>query len=174
MESVLSEEITVKVFKYDGSEYRQWSGLVTRRADSLIQLDAAFSIDVTHDSLGQIPRGTRLVEYYWLDRWYNVLRFLHGDGSTRFFYCNVTTPPKLDKDLLTYIDLDIDILALPDLSYEVLDLDEFEQNAERFGYSDEVKRKADGAVDELTSKIERREFPFNFEFSSVSSVVTAP
>ena len=149
------------MLKYDGSDYRQWSGTVSRREGSLLQLDAAFSIEVSHHSLGLISRGTRLVEYYWLDRWYNVLRFLNDDLSTRFFYCNVTTPPKLENELLTYVDLDIDILALPDLSYEVLDLDEFEANAGRYGYDEEIKLRSQAAVDELKSMIEARAFPFD-------------
>jgi uncharacterized protein len=157
----LTEQITVKTFKYDGSAYRQWWGTVSQRDGSLLQLDAAFSIEVSHHSLGLIARGTRLVEYYWLDRWYNILRFLNDDGSTRFFYCNITTPPKLDGELLTYIDLDIDVLALPDLSYEVLDLDEFDANAGRYGYPDEVRLRSHAAVDELTSMIEARQFPFD-------------
>jgi uncharacterized protein len=157
----LTEQITVKTFKYDGSAYRQWWGTVSQRDGSLLQLDATFSIEVSHHSLGLIARGTRLVEYYWLDRWYNILRFLNDDGSTRFFYCNITTTPKLEDGLLTYIDLDIDLLALPDLSYEVLDLDEFDANAGRYGYSDEVRLRSHAAVDELTSMIEARQFPFD-------------
>jgi len=157
----LTERIAIKVLKYDGSDYRQWSGTVSRREGSLLQLDAAFSIEVSHHSLGLISRGTRLVEYYWLDRWYNVLRFLNDDGSTRFFYCNVTTPPKLENELLTYVDLDIDILALPDLSYEVLDADEFEANAGRYGYDEEIRLRSQAAVEELKSMIEAGAFPFD-------------
>jgi len=157
----MSERIIVKVLKYDGSDYREWSGVLSRRDGSLLQLDAAFSIDVSHELLGQIQRGTRLVEYYWLDRWYNIFRFLHKDGSTRLFYCNVTTPPKLEDQLLTYVDLDIDILVLPDCSYEILDADEFEANASRYGYAEEIKLRSQEAVDELMSMIERRVFPFD-------------
>ena len=157
----MSERITVKTLKYDGRDYRQWSGTVSRRDGSLLQLDAAFSIEVSHHLLGLIRRGTRLVEYYWLDRWFNVLRFLNDDGSTRFFYCNVTTPPKIEGALLTYVDLDIDVLALPDLSYEVLDLDEFDRNVSLYGYPQEIQIRSRAAVDELTSMIEARAFPFD-------------
>ena len=123
-------------------------------------LDAEFEFDVQHHLLGDIPRGTRTIEYYWLDRWYNVFRFLKADGSTRLYYCNVNMPPKLEGDALTYIDLDIDILVQPDLSYRVLDLDEFAANAGRYGYSEEIKFQADAAVAELISMIETRQFPF--------------
>ncbi|MFN2579381.1 MAG: DUF402 domain-containing protein, partial [Pyrinomonadaceae bacterium] len=81
----------------------------------------------------------RTEEYYWLDRWYNIFRFLEHDGKTRLFYCNVNTPPVFADDSLTYVDLDIDVLVQPDLSYQVLDVDEFESNAARYGYSAEVK-----------------------------------
>lgn len=156
-----SQEISVRVLKYDGSDYRCWSGKITSSSASLIELEAAFSMDIYHPLLGEIPRGTRLIEYYWLDRWYNVLRFLNDDGSTRHFYCNITTPPRLEDGTLAYIDLDIDILALPDLSYQVLDLDEFEANAKTYGYPPEVHANAHIAVDELRQMIEGRQFPFD-------------
>jgi protein associated with RNAse G/E len=154
------EEITVRVLKYDGAEYRRWNGSLARREGSLMVLDAAFAFEVQHHLLGDIQRGTRTIEYYWLDRWYNVFRFLGDDGGTRLYYCNVNMPPKLEDDVLTYIDLDIDVLVQPDLSYQVLDLDEFAANAARYGYSEEIKPQAHAAVDELISLIEKREFPF--------------
>lgn len=166
--SANANHISVQVLKYDGSDYRKWSGVISRQVGSLIQLDAAFSMDAYHPLLGEISKGTRLIEYYWLNRWYNVLRFLNDDASTRHFYCNITTPPKLEDGLLTYIDLDIDVLALPDLSYHVLDLDEFEMNAERYGYPESVQANAHGAVADLISMIESRDFPFHLESHTVS------
>jgi protein associated with RNAse G/E len=154
------EELIVRVLKYDGAEYRRWNARLARREGSLLVLDAEFEFDVQHRLLGDIQRGTRTIEYYWLDRWYNVFRFLHGDDETRLYYCNVNLPPKLEDDVLTYIDLDIDILVQPDLSYQVLDLEEFAANAARYGYSAETKRQADAAVAELISMIETRQFPF--------------
>src|SRR6266576_5152956 len=117
--------ITVRVLKYDGSEYRRWDALVARQEGSLVVLNAAFDTEVQHELLGKISRGTRTIEYYWLDRWYNIFRFLESDGSTRLFYCNVNMPPAISGGILSYIDLDIDILVQPDFSYQVLDREEF-------------------------------------------------
>ena len=155
-----TEAIIVRVLKYDGAEYRRWNARLARREGSLIVLDAAFEFDVQHHLLGDIQRGTRTIEYYWLDRWYNIFRFLRADGSTRLYYCNVNMPPKLEGDVLTYIDLDIDILVQPELSYQVLDLEEFTAHAARYGYSEEITQQADAAVAELISMIEMRQFPF--------------
>ena len=174
-EGLMPEQITVRVFKYDGTEYRHWIARVARSEGSLIVLDAEFEIDVSHHLLGHIASGTRTVEYYWLDRWYNVFLFLTDDDQTRLYYCNINTPPTLEKGIVTYIDLDIDILVQPDLSYQVLDLEEFEENAKRYGYSDEVRKHAHAALGELVSLIESRHFPFGETVlkSSVTSVVSS-
>ena len=174
--TVTAEElVTVRVLKYDGAEYRHWNARIAHREGSLILLNAEFEIDVSHHLLGHIAGGTRTVEYYWLDRWYNIFRFLTDDDQTRLYYCNINTPPNLEKGIVTYIDLDIDILVQPDLSYQVLDLEEFEENAKRYGYSDEVRKHAHAAVGELVSLIESRHFPFGETVlkSSVTSVVSS-
>src|SRR5712692_6767860 len=167
------ETVFIRVLKYDATEYRRWNARVARREGPLFVLDAEFEFDVKHHLLGDIPRGTRTIEYYWLDRWYNVFRFLEDDGRTRLYYCNVNTPPTLENNTLNYIDLDIDILVQPDFSYQVLDVEEFEANARRYGYSEEVKTKAHAAVNDLISMLRTRQFPFCEDtlISSVSSVV---
>lgn len=154
-------EIGVRVFKYDGTEYRRWKATLSRRECSLIVLDAEFDEDIEHHLLGQIPGGTRTIEYYWLERWYNIFQFMNEDGGTRLFYCNVNMPPEFQDDLLTYIDLDIDVVVQPDLSYQILDLEEFEVNAERYHYSNEVTENARTSANELISMIEARSFPFS-------------
>lgn len=163
MRSAASESIDVRVLKYDGTEYRRWRARVSRREGSLIVLDAEFEEEVQHELLGSIPLGTRTIEYYWLDRWYNIFRFLRPDGHTRLWYCNVNTPAIFADGELTYTDLDIDVLVQPDLSYVVLDMNEFETNAERFKYSAEVRRNAHRATTELTELIGTRQFPFTEE-----------
>jgi protein associated with RNAse G/E len=154
------EQITVRVLKYDGTEYRRWVATIARQEDSMIVLDAEFEYDVQHHLLGEIPRGTRTIEYYWLDRWYNVFRFLETDAATRLYYCNLSMPPTISGSILTYIDLDIDILVRPDFSYQILDLEEFAANAARYGYSEQVKTQAQEALDELISMIKARHVPF--------------
>ncbi len=157
------------MLKHDGVQHRRWRARLKYREGRLIVLDAVFDVDVSHELMGEIPRGTKTVEYYWLDRWYSVFQFLNSDGSTRLYYCNVNTPPVFDETKLGYIDLDIDILVHPDFSYQVLDLEEFEANARHYGYSDQEKLQAHGAVDELISMIESRQFPFRFDSEPVRS-----
>ena len=153
--------ITVRVLKYDGTEYRRWRAHVARRDGSLMVLEAEFDIEVHHSQLGHIPLGTRTVEYYWLDRWYNVFRFLRDTGETRLWYCNINLPPIIEGSLITYVDLDIDVLVQTDFSYQILDLDEFERHARIFSYPPEVQESTQNALAELILRIESRQFPFN-------------
>jgi protein associated with RNAse G/E len=155
------ETITVRSFKYDGTEHRRWRASLLRRASSLIELDATFDEEVRHTLLGTILPGTRSIEYYWLDRWYNVFRFLTPTGELRNYYCNVNVPPVFDGRVLSYIDLDMDILVAPDLSFSILDEDEFEMNAARYHYPPQVRRRARRALPELVALIESRRFPFD-------------
>jgi len=165
------DQVSVRVLKYDGTEYRRWNAKISQHDGSLLVLDAEFEYDVQHDLLGAIQSGTRTIEYYWLNRWYNIFRFMNDENVTRLYYCNVNLPPSLKGTMLTYIDLDIDILVQPDFSFQVLDLEEFEENARRYGYSEEVKRQARAAVDELVAMIVTHQFPFieNPSSSSVSA-----
>ncbi len=153
--------VTVRACKYDGREHRRWSAELLRQNGPLVVLDAYFSEEVVHSHLGTIARGTHSLEYYWLDRWYNVFRFAQPDGSLRNYYCNVNLPPTLEAGVLNYVDLDLDIVVNPDLSYHVLDYDDFETNSRLYGYSDEVRTNASSAIKDLIHLIEAREFPFD-------------
>ena len=127
----------------------------------MLVLDGRFEQEIQHDLLGTIEAGTTSIEYYWLDRWYNIVRFIEPSGELRNYYCNINVPPTFDGPVLSYVDLDTDVLIEPDFSYRVLDLEEFEQNAARYGYPIEVRQNAELALGELISLIETRAFPFS-------------
>ena len=155
--------IVVRACKYDGAEHRRWPATIVRQEGSLLVLDAKFDREIQHDLLGTIPSGTASTEYYWLDRWYNVFRFTPPQSNRKTYYCNLNIPPTFDGQTLSYIDLDIDLLVESDFRYRVLDLEEFERNATRYDYSNEVRLNAEKALDELITLIESRAFPFDKE-----------
>jgi protein associated with RNAse G/E len=149
------------VLKYDGREHRRWPARIAKTEGSLIVLDAVFEEKIEHELLGTIASGTISTEYYWLDRWYNVFRFSDPNRQVKNFYCNVNQPPSFDGRVLSYIDLDIDVLVAPDFTYKVLDVEDFEHNAKRYAYPDEVQANARRALADLIELIEARAFPFN-------------
>jgi uncharacterized protein len=152
--------IDVVVRKYDGTEHRRWQADLIKQSGPLIVLEGVFEGEIEHQLMGRITSGTRSVEYYWLDRCYNVFRLTEKEGTFRSFYCNIGTPAVLAGSVLTYVDLDIDVLVEPDFSYRVIDLDDFEANIVTQGYSQDVQSKARTALAELITLIEERQFPF--------------
>lgn len=160
-QEIAKTRIEVRAYKYDGLLHRTWAAELLRQEGSLIVLDATFPDEIIHDLLGTIASGTHSLEYYWLDRWYNVFRFAQPDGQLRNYYCNLNVPATLADNVLSYVDLDLDILVEPDFSYRILDVEEFERNTELYGYSAEVQANARQALDDLVRMIETRAFPFN-------------
>ena len=153
--------IEVRAYKYDGLLHRKWPAQLLRQEGSLIVLDARFTEEVIHESLGTIPCGTLSLEHYWLDRWYNVFRFAQPNGQLRNYYCNVNVPATFEDHILSYVDLDLDILVEPNFTYRILDIEDFESNVRYYEYPPDVQINARRALDELVGMIETRAFPFD-------------
>ncbi len=156
--------VTINSRKFNGKIHRSWKAKLLSNENSLMVFVGEFEKEVNHNHLGVIGRGTISHEFYWTDCWYNIFRFHEPDGGLRNFYCNVNLPPKFENNVLDYVDLDIDLLVWKDFSYQILDMDEFEQNAARFLYPNELRQKALSSLDELISLVENKSFPFDEKF----------
>ncbi len=164
-------QVTINSRKYDQSIRRSWNAKLIECVGSMLVLAGEFDRDVEHTDLGVIPRGTVSHEYYWLDRWYNIFRFLTPDGNLRNYYCNVNMPPRFENGILDYVDLDIDVLVWPDGSHNVLDMDEFEKNAALFPYPADVRTNAVDTLAELISNKDGRKFPFDNDLGATNPIV---
>lgn len=158
---LLEKSITINSRKFDGSVRRSWRCDLTGRDGPLLVFLGVFDSEVNHSDLGIIRPGTVSYEYYWLDRWYNVFRFHEPGGELRNHYCNINMPPVFQDGVLDYVDLDIDVLVWPDGGYKILDMEEFEENSNKFKYPKDVTDAAETALNELLQLIETKEFPFN-------------
>lgn len=159
---------TVNSLAFDGTIRRSWQCKLIERNDPLLVFVGTFDRDVEHTDLGLIKTGTISYEYYWLDRWHNIFRFHEADGSLRNYYCNINMLPTFVGGELSYIDLDIDLVVWPDMSYQVLDRDEFEHNAAKFNYSEEIRRKVESTLAELIEIVERGDLPTNERSSATN------
>ncbi len=158
---IVNGEIVVRACKYDGRVHREWKARLVRQEDSLLVLDARFAEEIRHPLLGVIEKGTRSIEYYWTDRWYNIFRFENASGRLRNYYCNINIPAVLDADTLSFVDLDTDLLVHPDFTCEILDEEEFETNSVLYNYPPEVRHGAQEALRALLVLITERRFPFD-------------
>lgn len=153
---------TINSRHYDGTIRKSWTCDLIEQTDTLLVFCGVFGFDVDHAELGRIETGTISYEYYWLDRWYNVFRFHHPDGRFQNYYCNINLPPSLTGNVLDYVDLEIDIIADDEGNYRILDEDEFCINAERHSFPSEVRANVGKSVEELITRIEKAQFPFDF------------
>ena len=153
------EIVTINSRKYDQSIRRTWTCELIEQNPPALVFVGEFDRDVEHPGLGSIARGTLSYEYYWLDRWYNIFRFHEPSGAFRNYYCNISMPPIFIDGVLNYVDLDIDVLVWPGSKYEILDLEEYEENALKFGYTAATRLKVKAALAELISMIGDDELP---------------
>ena len=161
--SLENQIVTINSRKFDGKVHRSWQANLIERRGSLMIFLGEFEKEVIHSNLGVIRRGTVSYEYYWLDRWYNVFQFHEPDGELRNFYCNISEPPKLKKNVLDYVDFDLDILVWKDFSYEILDSEEFDENKGIFKYPSKIIKKVHQSVSEIEMLIQNRRFPFDLK-----------
>src|SRR5688572_12729920 len=155
----MNELITVNSRSFDGSIRRSWKCSLAERTDSLLVLKGEFDADILHDDLGLIKRGTVTHEYFWLKRWYNVFRFYEPNGTFRNYYCNICMPPKLENEVLDYVDLDLDVVIWPDRKVKVLDEADYLKNSAKYCYPKSVRERVRAALEELLLMAENDEFP---------------
>jgi len=105
-----------------------------------------------------LEEGELWVEYYYRDRWYNVLKIFDVSGRLKGYYCNICLPAEFDGQVITWRDLTLDVYIFPDGSYRVLDEAEFEASDL---YPPEVRAKARQAFAELLDLAARGESPFD-------------
>ena len=89
------------------------------------------------------------VSFFIPGKWYNVVALLDGDGIR--FYCNVASPPYLNKKnhAVTYIDYDLDVIRTAEGEILVVDQDEYDTHKKRYHYSDVVQAKVQNGLEGL-------------------------
>lgn len=124
----------------------EYEGVLVRRDDHSIVLEALFDradmpfIDVVFKT------GDRFVEYYYPDRWYNIFAvYDRDDGKVKGWYCNIGKPAIFENGTVSYVDLALDLWVSTGGEQTVLDEDEFEA----LGLSEELRMGALKGLEEL-------------------------
>ncbi len=148
----------IKVRKIDpeGKLKIEYAGIIRERTDDMISIDTGWSRDPLDLGYVLFEPDDIWVETFYFHRCYNIFRIADKYGKLKGYYCNISEPPVIDGDTLTWHDLAIDIWVKPDGSYLVLDLDEFEEKV----LDPILKDRAMGALKELRTLIEVKESPF--------------
>ena len=157
----MPDKITVVSRKFDGSLGKTWTcDLIERRGELVIML-GVFDRQIIHPHLGTVEKGTISYEYYWLDKYFNVFKFVERDGTFRNFYCNINLPPTFIEGILDYVDLELDLLVEKDGKVLVLDVEEYEETVKNSDGEKGLRERVDAALAELREMIAERRFPFD-------------
>lgn len=118
--------VTVVKLDIHGQETWSYQGEILEQEGSRILLEAYFNREDMLFHGMPLCKGDRFLETYYTDRWYNIYEIhSRADDRLRGWYCNVSTPARLDEGRLYFNDLALDLLVFPDGRQIVLDEDEF-------------------------------------------------
>lgn len=120
----------IKVLKKNlaGEVTWQYEGVVLRRDNHSVTLEALFNRDDMPFMNTVLKRNDRFVETFYADRWYNIFE-VHDRDSKRLkgYYCNIGKPAVIEDGIVSYVDLALDLWVNEDGKQTILDEDEFEE-----------------------------------------------
>lgn len=152
--------ILLRATKYDGAaHWIQPFRVVSDDGTMLVAEYRARTPIFTSRGEFRSPYDSRV--YFWRDRWYNVFRLSRPGCSLALWYCNVTTPPRLEGTQLNYVDLDLDVAVRPNGCIDLLDEDEFDLHQLKYQYPSEVITAAQDAAMQVAQLARCNGFPFN-------------
>jgi hypothetical protein len=87
-------------------------------------------------AVGDVPKGSTTIGWFWRRRPYNLYRFVGKDGNPLLHRFDVVDEVRIEEDSVEYLDLVVDVLVSPMGEITIEDEDELQRAAKR------------GAVDE--------------------------
>jgi protein associated with RNAse G/E len=106
----------------------QYEGVVLRREENLVVLEALFNRPDTPFMNIILKTNDRFVETFYSDRWYNIFEIYdRDDGQVKGWYCNIGKPAVIGDGVVSYVDLALDLWVALDGKQTVLDEDEFKE-----------------------------------------------
>ncbi len=153
----MSENITICKLDYEGRETWRYTGKVLQCGPTWVRLEAFFNRPDNDAGYVVFRQGDRFVELFFSDRWYNIFE-IHDldDDRVKGWYCNLTYPAEIEETVVRNRDLALDVWVNSDGECQVLDEDEFAE----LPIDAETRANVLLALDDLRSRIERREDPF--------------
>ena len=148
------QTIEIQALKSSCSPYRWWRAVVESYDHE--HMSTLNRIGDTVEGAGQgwrYKHNHRTI--YWFDRPYNLSEVYERDGRLKQLYVHIASPPKLEGDLLMYIDYELDVVWRPGRAPRVTDEDEFLAASSQFGRSPEFQAACRRAVEEALQLVMR-------------------
>ncbi|MBI5839141.1 MAG: DUF402 domain-containing protein [Chloroflexi bacterium] len=142
-------KITVLKKSPAGEVTWQYDGIVLRREENSVTLEARFNREDMPFMDVVLKRDDRFVETFYADKWFNVFEIYdRDDNHFKGYYCNVGRPAVIEDGAVSYVDLALDLWVNADGQQTVLDEEEFKE----LRVDSQTRAQAWAALDELKAR----------------------
>lgn len=156
---------------WQGREVLRWAGRILHLDPEEVVVEAHFARPTLTLPYLTLAHGDRMVEHYYMRRWYNVFEVFAGESSQlKGWYCNLARPARVGGSVIESDDLALDLFVSPHGQTLLLDEDEFEALTIDLG----ERRQARAALVELQARVRAHQPPFEALRNSGSADETHP
>ncbi|HZC04969.1 MAG TPA: DUF402 domain-containing protein [Ktedonobacterales bacterium] len=155
---IVGQQVTVRKLNSAGAQIFAYSGVIAQLWSTGARLDATWTRDSMALDYTTFDQGDHFVEWFFTDRWYNIMEVRGAGESLKGWYCNISYPAAFERDLISYRDLALDLWVAPDGALTTLDEDEF---ASDDAIDATARMRALDALDHLRALVARRVVPFD-------------
>ncbi|WP_248924467.1 DUF402 domain-containing protein [Paenibacillus hamazuiensis] len=156
----MDTRITVQALKYGNRLHYEWNTKLLEATDSHIVVLGEYGRELHHHTKGKIfTTENWTIELFPFDLWFTVSADVRN-GVLYQYYCNINEPAVLRGTNVSFVDLDLD-LVYRNGEWKVVDEDEFAANAVKFGYPEELIRRAREELKNLQHRVNAGLYPFD-------------
>lgn len=163
----LNKVIKIKALKFPDIPHYEWEGVLLQHTHEYVVVWCKPGRKLIHHTKNKVfTINNSSIEYFSLKEWYTAAMEIEDDKVIST-YCNVAIPAIFKDNQITFVDLDLDYIQERNKEWTVVDEEEFEVNSVKYGYSTELKREAENALDRLMEEVNRGRFPFNKQITTL-------
>ncbi len=153
----LGSKVMVHAYKLNGWLYRAWEyPVLIYEDDEKIVLDASKAWIFSSEEKSIRSFKTKVNKptywYFFKQEWFNVIASEEEQGIK--FYINIASPFIYEQEAIKYYDFDLDFKIMTDNTWREVDVNEFIDNAKKYGYDDKlvkIIRKVELKLKDLVS-----------------------
>jgi hypothetical protein len=155
---VVGQTVTIRKLSSAGKLVFAYEGVIAQALPHGVRLDAMWTRDEMELGYTTFAPGDHFIEWFYADRWYNIMEVRGAGDTLKGWYCNITHPAEFQDDHITYRDLALDLWVAPDGAMTTLDEDEFDADE---AIDAHARRQALTALERLRGLVAQRLAPFD-------------
>lgn len=120
----VGDRIQVRAYKSDGTCYRWWYATVESvETDRIVVINpVGHRVD---DISGAWASECAIRAFYWLNRWYSLIKMYAPTGGLEEIHVNISSPVEVADKQMRFTDYELDISRKPPLKARIVDGDDF-------------------------------------------------